>query len=48
MQAGNVFKFAELNRWHIIVNGADKINELKSAPDDVVSLESAANEVSNP
>jgi hypothetical protein len=47
-QAGNAFKIAELNRWHIIVNGADKINELRSAPDDVLSLIAASNEVSNP
>ena len=48
MQAGSIFKIADLNRWHIIVNGADKINELKSAPEDVLSIDSASNEVSNP
>jgi hypothetical protein len=48
IQVGNAFKIAELNRWHIIVSGADKINELRSAPDDVLSIDDASNEVSYP
>ena len=44
-QIGSAFKIADLSRWHIIVIGPDKIDEMRSAPDDALSFTRAMEEV---
>ena len=43
---GGAFRVANHNRWHIVVTGPQLIEELKKAPDDVLSFNDAIVEVS--
>ncbi|KAF9257927.1 cytochrome P450 [Marasmius fiardii PR-910] len=38
---GQAFKVAMLDRWHVIVSGADMINDLRKAEDDQLSMQEA-------
>lgn len=38
---GGAFRIANHNRWHIVVTGPQLIEELKKAPDDVLSFDEA-------
>jgi hypothetical protein len=40
-----VFRVPELNRWHLIVSGAQLVDELRKAPDDVLSFDAAVQDV---
>ena len=42
---GGAFRIANHNRWHIVVTGPQLIEELKKAPDDVLSFNEAIKEV---
>lgn len=43
---GGIFKVAEYDRWLVITNGAQWIEEISRYPDDQMSFELAGQEVS--
>ncbi|ESK95651.1 cytochrome p450 [Moniliophthora roreri MCA 2997] len=40
---GKVFKIPLVDRWHILVSGASLVDDLKKAPEDVLSFQEGAN-----
>jgi hypothetical protein len=46
VQFGKAFKVAEVNGWVVVVSGRDKVEELRSAPDETLSFMESIGEAS--